>query len=181
MGCADRRQFLRRVRGFQVRLQFADNQLGSSAPKPSVLGAPPAIGIVRTATDRCGRKVFADMEEVAEETTFVSKDLIALQGDPTGPVGHAVNVALQSPTRRFDAMAPTTPHLIDVPESGCVECLHAVLGLRRRQTYFPPLPRAFARPFARVYGANHGTVDFGDHAISALCRQGSVVACIVFA
>ena len=91
-----------------------------------------------------------------------------------------MNGAKQPTACGFGAMAPTATDLINFCESGRIKRPEAALSLRGGQAHFLPVSRAFARLFTRIYRANHGAVEFGDHMICARWRQSAVVLSIVF-
>ena len=152
-------------------LQAFNHLFKGSTAQSFLLNVAPLIGFGWTARLCRRSQVFADMEEVAQKGALVAENLPCLTTYPIGAIAHNVNAAVQSPSRRFGAVAPAPPGLFNRAEGGGVDRCGAAFGLAGDQSHFLPFPWPFISAFCRLHGADHGAVGLGNYIWLTLSRQ----------
>src|SRR5688572_12630624 len=163
MGIAHGCLFLWRPLRLQVIFHRFNHLLYRTALESLLLRPAPRIGFLTLSSLSRRGQILTDMKKIAQKGSLLPKHLTTLQPDPFRPVPNGVNLAIQSPARFPRAVSQATPHCLHVTEGGPVEGPGAVLGLRRHQPHFLPVPGTFALSLPWLHGSNQRSIGLSNH------------------
>ena len=90
----DRGFFICDVHCLQMLAQSCNDFIRRSPAQPFLLGAAPLVWLRRSAFLRRRSQIFADVIEIAQKVSLLSKDLLALPPNPFSPISHGVHPAV---------------------------------------------------------------------------------------